>query len=298
MIERKKMDTLALDFDKLSPTILKKIETGKYVISQSGGVVRKTNGKIVKYIPLKKINCEKITNTQQALTSFKSALGISVAIPTTIVIQAAIVSTTLILDELNKIEILAEEISKKIDEQNKLQYFLQLRDYLAVATSLKELSFTLNENKDLALMKLERLSTERHKVLILSLERIMNINDLTSSHKEIVLNFLHQVLILLPKLFYLEKDIAIGLGKVKYAKNLEENFIYEYIKLNNKYKLLLNNEYKYFLKGEGLSSNLLKLINEYKEEDKINQFLLKQLKNKRSNKFIDWIKNILGLKQE
>jgi hypothetical protein len=60
----------------------------------------------------------------------------------------------------------------------------------------------------------------------------------------------------------------------------------------------LNNEYKYFLKGEGLSSNLLKLINEYKEEDKINQFLLKQLKNKRSNKFIDWIKNILGLKQE
>jgi hypothetical protein len=189
MIERKKMDTLALDFDKLSPTILKKIETGEYVISQSGGVVRKINGEIVKYIPLKKINCEKITNTQQALTSFKSALGISVAIPTTIVIQAAIVSTTLILDELNKIEILAEEISKKIDEQNKLQYFLQLRDYLAVATSLKELSFTLDENKDLALMKLERLSTERHKILILSLERIMNINDLTSSHKEIVLNF-------------------------------------------------------------------------------------------------------------
>lgn len=269
------MNTLAIDLSQLTPDILNKINAGEYVISQSGGLVRDLNGKIIKHIPLKEISCENIANTQQLITSFQNSLALSTALSTGIILGAIIVSTKLILNKLNKIEELAEQILQEIYDQNRFQYFLQLKEYIATAVSLKELSPVLNENKDLVLMKLNQLSIKRQEILIVSIERMMQLNKLSTTHKEIVLNFLHQTITLLPKLFYLEKDVAIALNRLKYAKILENNFIYEYNKLNNKYKSILNIEYQNFIKGNKTTNNLLEILNEYKEEDKLNSLLLK-----------------------
>jgi len=272
------MNLLTLDLNQLPLDVLNKINSGEYIISNSGGVVRDISGKIVKYIPLKEVVCENSVNTQQLISSFQSSLAISSAVSTGIILGAIIVSTKLILNKLNKIEELAEQILQEIYDQNRFQYFLELKDYIAVGVSLRDLSFVLEENKDLALIKLNAISIKRQGVLIVSLERIMQLDKLTPTHQEIVLNFLHQAINLLPKLFYLERDVAIGLGRLKYAKILEKNFIYEYLKLNNKYKKLLNDKYHYFLKGNysSNSNNLLSIINDYKQEDRLNSFLLQK----------------------
>jgi len=270
------MDVLTLDFNQLTPEILDKINSGDYLISNSGGVVRDVSGRIIKHIPLQEISCENSMSSQQIINSFQSSLAVSMSISTGIILGAIIISTKLILNKLNKIEELAEQILQEIHGQNRFQYFLQLKDYIAVGVSLRELSFVLEENKDLALMKLNELSIKRQGILIVSLERIMQLDKLSLSHQEIILNFLHQTISLLPKLFYLERDVAIGLGRIQYAKILENNFRYEYLKLNNKYKKLLNNKYQYFLQGKHTSSNLLNVINEYKEEDKLNTLLLQK----------------------
>lgn len=274
------MNTLAIDLSQLTPDILNKINAGEYVISQSGGLVRDLNGKIIKHIPLKEISCENIANTQQLINSFQSSLALSTALSTGIILGAIIISTKLILNKLNKIEELAEQILQEIHDQNRFQYFLQLKEYIATAVSLKELSPVLNENQDLVLMKLNQLSIKRQEILIVSIERMMQLNKLSTTHKEIVLNFLHQAITLLPKLFYLEKDVAIALNRLKYAKILENNFIYEYNKLNNKYKFILNTDYQNFIKGNETTHNLLEILNEYKEEDKLNSLLLKHNLNK------------------
>lgn len=280
------MNILTLDLSQLPINIITKINSGEYLISNSGGVVRDLEGKIIKHIPLKEISCEQTLNTQQLLTFFKTSLAIPTALSTTIILGAIIVSTKLIVNKLNKIEELSQQIIQEIHDQNKFQYFLQLKDYIAIGVSLKELSFVLEENRDLALMKLNELSIKRQGLLITSIERLMELKNLTTTHQKIVLNFLHQAITLLPKLFYLEKDIAMGLGKIKYAKILENNFNYEYIKLNNKFKLLLNEKYQEFIKGEysTQSTHLLNIVKEYKQEDNLNNLLLKKSLQKLSLK--------------
>jgi len=279
------MNILTLDLSQLPINIITKINSGEYLISNSGGVVRDLEGKIIKHIPLKEISCEQTLNTQQLLTSFKTSLAISTALSTAVILGAIIVSTKLILNKLNKIEELSQQILQEIHDQNKFQYFLQLKDYIAIGVSLKELSFVLEENRDLALMKLNELSIKRQGLLITSIERLMELKNLTPTHQKIVLNFLYQAITLLPKLFYLEKDIAIGLGKIKYAKILENNFNYEYIKLNNKFKLLLNEKYQEFIKGEySQSTHLLNIVKEYQQEDNLNNLLLKKSLQKLSLK--------------
>jgi len=270
------MNVLTLDLNQLPRDVLNKIDSGEYLISNSGGVIRDISGKIIKHIPLKEISCENVMDTQQLLSSFQSSIAISTAISTGVILGAIIISTKLVLNKLDKIEELAEQILEEIYEQNRFQYFLQLKDYIAVGVSLRELAFVLEENRDLALMKLNELSIKRQGILIVSLERITQLDKLKPKHQEIVLNFLHHLISILPKLFYLERDVAIGLGRLKYAKVLEDNFNYEYIRLSNNYKKLLNEKYHYFLKGSSHYESLLNIINEYKKEEKLNNLLLKK----------------------
>ena len=91
------------------------------------------------------------------------------------ILGAIVVSTTIIVNKLNNIQKGIDKIKQELQDQNIFQYFLQLKDYVALSESLREIliySVCVEENKDIIVLKLNEISTLRNGLMLTVGERL------------------------------------------------------------------------------------------------------------------------------
>lgn len=246
---------IVLDINKLPPPIKEGIANGVYKIFN--GVVRDRGGNIIKHIPQKVV--ELSPKDLQCLPSYlKSAQGTALAataLSTTVILGAVIIATTVIVNKLNEIQSSIDDIKKELQDQNLFQYFLQLKDYVAVSESLREILSSpecVDENRDLVALKLNEISIKRNGLMLTMNERLKNIDNVSVEHKEVIVNFLDQSVALLPKIAYLESEGAGAIGKFKLSEKVNAEFSRKYTSIEFRYKQFLNNEIDRSIKGESV----------------------------------------------
>jgi len=275
MIEK----VIILDIDKLSPAIKEGLENGIYKVFN--GVVRDKSGNIIKHIPQKifEFSSKDLQNLPSLIKSAQSTALAATALSTTIILGAIVVATTIIVNKLNEIQNSIDGIKKELQDQNLFQYFLQLKDYVAVSESLREILSSpecIDENRDLIALKLNEISIKRNGLMLTMHERLQNIDNVSVEHKEVIVNFLDQSVALLPKIAYIEIEGARSIEKFKLSEKVSSEFSKKYRDIEFGYKRFLNNEIDKFKKGENvLASHVIDNIRKTAEiEFEMNQHLL------------------------
>ena len=275
MIEK----VIILDIDKLSPAIKEGLENGIYKVFN--GVVRDKSGNIIKHIPQKifEFSSKDLQSLPSLIKSAQSTALAATALSTTIILGAIVVATTIIVNKLNEIQNSIDGIKKELQDQNLFQYFLQLKDYVAVSESLREILSSpecIDENRDLIALKLNEISIKRNGLMLTMHERLQNIDNVSVEHKEVIVNFLDQSVALLPKIAYIEIEGARSIEKFKLSEKVSSEFSKKYRDIEFGYKRFLNNEIDKFKKGENvLASHVIDNIRKTAEiEFEMNQHLL------------------------
>lgn len=275
MIEK----VIILDIDKLPSATKEGLENGIYKIFN--GVVRDKSGNIIKHIPQKifEFSSKDLQNLPSLIKSAQSTALAATALSTTIILGAIVVATTIIVNKLNEIQNSIDGIKKELQDQNLFQYFLQLKDYVAVSESLREILSSpecIDENRDLIALKLNEISIKRNGLMLTMHERLQNIDNVSVEHKEVIVNFLDQSVALLPKIAYIEIEGARSIEKFKLSEKVSSEFSKKYRDIEFGYKRFLNNEIDKFKKGENvLASHVIDNIRKTAEiEFEMNQHLL------------------------
>lgn len=268
-----------LNFDKLSPEIINKINSEVYNVFN--GVVREKNGAIVKEIPTKilELSTKDLENLPACIQKAQGTALAATALSTTVILGAIVVATAIIVNKLKEIQKGIDAIQKELQDQNQFQYFLQLKNYVAASESMRELLKNhecIEENKDLIAMKLNEVSIQRHGLMLTFRERLHNIEKVSPAHKEHIVTFLENAVALLPKIAYLESEGAKAIGRYKLSETINEQFSPEYKRIENNYIFFLEDELKKSLRGESvLAEDVLDNIKKKaKVEFEVNKSLL------------------------
>ncbi len=270
---------IILDIDKLSPLIKEGLENGVYKVFN--GVVRDANGNIIKHIPQKllEVNPKDLQNIPALIKNAQGTALAATALSTIVILGAIVVATTIIVNKLNEIQSSIDGIKKELQDQNLFQYFLQLKDYVAVSESLREILSSpecIDENRDLVALKLNEISIKRNGLMLTMHERLKSIDSVSAEHKEVIVNFLDQSVALLPKIAYIESEGASAIGKFRLSEKVSSEFSKKYQHIEFRYKRFLNNEIDRSIKGESvLASDVINNIRKSAEvEFQMNQHLL------------------------
>lgn len=270
---------IILDIDKLSPAIKEGLENGVYKVFN--GVVRDAKGNIIKHIPQKilELNPKDLQNLPSLIKNAQGTVLAATALSTTVILGAVVVATTIIVNKLNEIQSSIDGIKKELQDQNLFQYFLQLKDYVAVSESLREILSSpecIEENMDLIALKLNEISIKRNGLMLTMHERLKNIDNVSAEHKEVIVNFLDQSVALLPKIAYIESEGASAIGKFRLSEKVSSEFSKKYQHIEFRYKHFLNNEIDRSIKGDSvLASDVIENIRKSAEiEFQMNQYLL------------------------
>ncbi len=268
-----------LDFEKLTPEMIAKIESKIYNVVR--GVVRDENGAIVKEIPTKilELTPKDLQNLPACIQKAQGTALAATALSTTVILGAIVVATTIIVNKLNEMQNSIDGIKKELQDQNLFQYFLQLKDYVAVSESLREILSSpecIEENSDLIALKLNEISIKRNGLMLTMHERLKSIDNVSAEHKEVIVNFLDQSIALLPKIAYIESEGAHSIGKFRLSEKVSTEFGKKYQHIEFRYKRFLNKEIDKSIKGESvLASDVIDNIRKSAEiEFKMNQHLL------------------------
>jgi hypothetical protein len=274
-------NVVILDPSSLSAEILSGIQSGRYKIYN--GVVRNIADKhqIVAHIPSKmmQFNPNELQNLPKLMKKAQNMMVASVALSTLVIVGAIVVATTMIIDKLKQIENKLDDIQKELQDQNFFQYFLQYKNYIATCESLRELLQSpecIGENRDIIVMKLNQLSIERNALMLVIHERIRAINTVSTKHKQLIIDFLNQSVMLLPKLVYIEREASYKIDRFYLGDTIEHEFNKKYQHIEYQYKRYLDDERKKSLKNESsLSITMVNsMIESAKQEFEINQYLL------------------------
>ncbi len=274
---------IILDINGLPAEVIKGIEQRLYKIYN--GVVRDIDTKaIIKHIPQKilEIDPQDLQNLPELIKkSSQLALG-ATALSTVAILGAIVVATKIIVNKLNEIQSTLVDIKKELQDQNLFQYFLQLRSYIAISESLRELLKSpalIEENKDLIVLKLNALSIERNALMLTMHERLKIVNNVSPEHKEILINFIDQSVALLPKIAYIEQEAAYAIEKFHLGDRIYSEFSDKYAHVEYRYKKFLNVEIDKSKRGE---SNLAyEIIQNIKKSAAAEFELNKMLLNKK-----------------
>lgn len=245
---------IILDINSLPEEIIKGIEQGLYKIYN--GVVRDIDTKaIIKHIPQKilEIDSQDLQNLPELIKKSSQLAAGATALSTVVILGAIVVATKIIVNKLNEIQNTLVDIKKELQDQNLFQYFLQLRNYIAISESLRELLKSpalIEENRDLIVMKLNALSIERNALMLTMHERLKSINNVSPEHKEILINFIDQSVALLPKIAYIEQEAAYAIEKFYLGDRIYSEFSDKYSHVEYRYKKFLNVEIDKSKKGE------------------------------------------------
>ncbi|MEO9241119.1 hypothetical protein [Pseudomonas inefficax] len=266
-----------LDESAFSDTLIDALAAGKAVIHDGVAYYAAGSGKtgVIQHLPFKETVFK---SAEEALKAAQMTTIMATAASTCVILGALIIQTKYLAAKLDKIQSTVDEIAKELHTQNIVYYMDKVTDYIGcievARTLLKDRSLA-SEIKDMAFPLLASAAAKRNHAMsfidnILALAQ--NSNELSSKHYELVVNFAHMMLEIMPLGIHTEYLLAARVGKPMLSQLILEDGAERYQSAMQQYKGFLNDQHRELVRGNmGEKTVVLQRI-----EDKARQLIQSQ----------------------
>lgn len=248
------MKVWVIDESKLSKTLLDALSQGEAVIHDGVAYWAEGSGKtgIIQHIPFKETM---LKSAEEAIKAAQMTTVITAAASTCIILGALIVQTKYLAAKLDKIQVTVDEIAKELHSQNIVYYMDKITDYIGgievARTLLKDRSLA-HEIREIAFPLLAASAAKRNHALsfidnVLNLVR--NSDDLTNKHYELIINFAHMMLEIMPLGMHTEYLLASRVGKPQLAEQILLDGAERYQNAMDVYRGFLNEQHRSLIRG-------------------------------------------------
>jgi hypothetical protein len=248
------MKVWVIDESKLSKTLSDALSQGNAVIHDGVAYWAEGSGKtgIIQHIPFKEAMLESV---EEAIKAAQMTTVMAAAASTCIILGALIVQTKYLAAKLDKIQVTVDEIAKELHSQNIVYYMDKITDYIGgveVARTLLRDRSLAHEIREIAFPLLAASAAKRNHALsfihnVLNLVR--NSDDLTNKHYELIINFAHMMLEIMPIGMHTEYLLASRIGKPLLAEQILLDGAERYQNAMNIYKGFLNEQHRSLIRG-------------------------------------------------
>jgi hypothetical protein len=243
-----------LDEAAFSKKLIDALAAGKAVIHDGVAYYAEGSGMtgIIQHLPFKETV---FTSAEEALKAAQMTTIMAAAASTCVILGALIIQTKYLAAKLDKIQHTVDEIAKELHGQNIIYYMDKVTDYIGnieVARTLLKDRNLVSEIKDIAHPLLASAAAKRNHTLsfvdnILALAQ--NSNELTNKHYELVVNFAHMMLEIMPLGIHTEYLLAARIGKPMLAQLVLEDGADRYQGAMQQYKGFLNAQHRERVRG-------------------------------------------------
>lgn len=243
-----------IDEAALSDKLREALASGKAVIHDGVAYWAEGSGKtgIIQHLPFKETA---IKSAEEAIKAAQMTTVIATAASTCIILGALIIQTKYLAAKLDRIQSTVDEIARDLHAQNIVYYMDKITDYIGgievARTLLKDRSLA-GEIREIAYPLLASAAAKRNHALsfidnILNLAR--NTNELTNKHYELIINFAHMMMELMPLGIHTEYLLASRVGKPRLAEQILLDGTQRYDAAMNQYKGFLNEQHRALIRG-------------------------------------------------
>lgn len=243
-----------LDEAAFSKALIDALAAGKAVIHDGVAYYAAGSGKtgVIQHLPFKETMFK---SAEEALKAAQMTTVMATAASTCVILGALIIQTKYLAVKLDKIQNTVDEIAKELHTQNIVYYMDKVTDYIGsievARTLLKDRSLG-SEIKELAFPLLASAAAKRNHTMsfidnILALAQ--NSNELSSKHYELVVNFAHMMLEIMPLGIHTEYLLTARVGKPMLAELILEDGAERYKGAMQHYKGFLNAQHRELIRG-------------------------------------------------
>lgn len=214
-----------VDEAKLYETLVQAMSDGKAVIHDGVAYWAEGSGStgIIQHLPFKETA---VRSVEEALKLAQATTVIAAGISTAIILAAIVVQTKYLAAKLDKIQGAVDAIAQDVHAQNIVFYMDKVTEYMGqvevARTLLKDRSLA-EEIREMAIPLLMSLAGNRNRVLSF-LENILGLakasKQVTPKHFELIANFSHMMLELMPMGIHVEYLLSSRIGKLRYAEEI------------------------------------------------------------------------------
>ncbi len=243
-----------VDEAALSEKLLKALAEGKAVIHDGVAYWAEGSGQtgIIQHLPFKETL---VKSAEEAIKAAQMTTVMATAASTCIILGALIVQTKYLAAKLDKIQDTVDEISRDLHAQNIVYYMDKTTDYIGgieVARTLLSDRGLADEIKEVAYPLLASVAAKRNHALSF-IDNILNLarstNELTNKHYELVINFAHMMMEIMPLGMHTEYLLASRVGKPRLAEQILLDGAKCYESAMNLYKGFLNEQHRALIRG-------------------------------------------------
>jgi hypothetical protein len=243
-----------IDEAKLSKILLEALAQGKAVIHDGVAYWAEGSGKtgIIQHIPFKETV---IKSVEEAIKAAQMTTIMAAAASTCVILGALIIQTKYLAAKLDKIQSAVDEIAKDIHSQNIIYYMDKITEYIGgveVARTLLRDRGIAHEIKEIAYPLLANSAAKRNHALSF-IDNILNVarntNELTNKHYELIVNFAHMMLEIMPLGMHTEYLLASRVNKPRLAEQILLDGSERYEGAINVYKDFLNEQHRNLVRG-------------------------------------------------
>lgn len=243
-----------IDESKLSKTLLDALSQGKAVIHDGVAYWAEGSGKtgIIQHIPFKETVLQ---SAEEAIRAAQMTTVMAAAASTCIILGALIIQTKYLAAKLDKIQVTVDEIAKEIHSQNIVYYMDKITDYIGgveVARTLLRDRSLAHEIREIAFPLLATSAAKRNHALSF-VDNVLNLahnsDDLTNKHYELIINFAHMMLEIMPLGMHTEYLLASRIGKPQLAEQILLDGAERYQSAVSVYKGFLNEQHRSLIRG-------------------------------------------------
>ncbi|HDS1692627.1 TPA: hypothetical protein QEM72_003150 [Pseudomonas putida] len=243
-----------LDEAAFSKALIDALAAGKAVIHDGVAYYAAGSGKtgVIQHLPFKETVFK---SAEEALKAAQMTTVMATAASTCVILGALIIQTKYLAAKLDKIQNTVDEIAKELHTQNIVYYMDKVTDYIGsievARTLLKDRSLA-SEIKEVAFPLFATAAAKRNHAMsfidnILALAQSRN--ELSSKHYELVVNFAHMMLEVMPLGIHTEYLLAARVGKPMLAQLILEDGAERYQGAMQQYKAFLNAQHRELVRG-------------------------------------------------
>lgn len=252
MISQKMTEVWIPDWPRVRPDVLDALKNGRAMLREGVAYWTGVDGQrgIAQHVPLIKTQLAEGAN----LLQMAGAAAVPVAAATGVILAAIVIQTRYISNKLDHIQKTIDNVAKDVRAQHILFYADKVSEYFgAVDAARTILSFRdiADETFDVASSLIGPLAVHRHQLLSFAdnIGLLLNQPSISDEHFELILDFLHHTLDLVPKGICIESALAVRAGKFGLADRIIEAGRDRYSIALHGYRAVLNESFQEIVKG-------------------------------------------------
>jgi len=243
-----------LDESKFNEALVDALSEGNAVIHDGVAYWAEGSGQtgIIQHLPFKETAYK---SAEEAIKAAQMTTMLATAASTCVILGALIIQTKYLAAKLDELQVTVDEISKDVHSQNIVYYMDKITDYIGgiefARTLLRDRTLA-DEISDVAYPLLAQVASKRNHVLSF-IDNILNLasnqRDITERHYELIVNFAHLMMEIMPTGIHTEYLLTARVGKPRLAEQILVDGADRYESAMLAYKNFMNGQHKELVRG-------------------------------------------------